>query len=154
VEPWLHDPAIGAAVIEELNDGHRTPGIPENGHRDEHRQLLKLQDQPHPGRMSRVLALPDETRLFTGHDYQPGGRLPAWESTVAQQKAENVHVKGQDEASFVKLRMDRDRTLPMPKLMLSALQVNIAGGRLPAPEKNGRRYLKIPLDVLDNPAWD
>jgi hypothetical protein len=54
----------------------------------------------------------------------------------------------------VKLRMDRDRTLPMPKLMLSALQVNIAGGRLPAPEKNGRRYLKIPLDVLDNPAWD
>ena len=63
-------------------------------------------------------------------------------------------MNGQDEASFVKLRTDRDRTLPMPKLILSALQVNIAGGRLPAPEKNGRRYLKIPLDVLDNPAWD
>jgi glyoxylase-like metal-dependent hydrolase (beta-lactamase superfamily II) len=104
--------------------------------------------------IQRILALPDETRLFTGHDYQPGGRSPAWESTVARQKAENAHVKGQDEASFVKLRMARDRTLPMPKLMLSALQVNIAGGRLPAPENNGRRYLKIPLDALGDPAWD
>jgi glyoxylase-like metal-dependent hydrolase (beta-lactamase superfamily II) len=104
--------------------------------------------------IQRILSLPDETRLFTGHDYQPGGRPPAWESTVAQQKATNVHVKGQDEASFVKLRTGRDRTLPMPKLILSALQVNIAGGRLPAPENNGRRYLKIPLDALDNPVWD
>jgi glyoxylase-like metal-dependent hydrolase (beta-lactamase superfamily II) len=102
----------------------------------------------------RILSLPDETRLFTGHDYQPGGRPPAWESTVAQQKAENAHVNGQDEASFVKLRTDRDRTLPMPKLILSALQVNIAGGRLPALENNGRRYLKIPLDALDNAVWD
>ena len=104
--------------------------------------------------IQRILALPDETRLFTGHDYQPGGRPPAWESTVAQQKAENAHVNGHHEASFVKLRTDRDRTLPMPKLILSALQVNIAGGRLPPPEDNGCRYLKIPLDALDNPAWD
>jgi glyoxylase-like metal-dependent hydrolase (beta-lactamase superfamily II) len=104
--------------------------------------------------IQRILSLPDETRLFTGHDYQPGGRPPAWESTVAQQKAENAHVNGQDEASFVKLRTDRDRTLPMPKLILSALQVNIAGGRLPEPENNERRYLKIPLDALDNPVWD
>ena len=101
--------------------------------------------------IQRIFSLPDETRLFTGHDYQPGGRPPAWESTVDQQKAENAHVKGQDEASFVKLRTERDRALPMPKLILSALQVNIAGGRLPAPENNGRRYLKIPLDALDNP---
>lgn len=104
--------------------------------------------------IQRILALPDETRLFTGHDYQPGGRPPAWESTVVQQKAANAHVSGQDEASFVKIRNDRDRTLPMPKLILSALQVNIAGGRLPSPEDNGCRYLKIPLDALDNPAWD
>jgi glyoxylase-like metal-dependent hydrolase (beta-lactamase superfamily II) len=104
--------------------------------------------------IQRILSLPDETRLFTGHDYQPGGRPPAWESTVARQKAENVHVKRQDEASFIKLRTERDRTLPMPRLILSALQVNIAGGRLPAPENNGRRYLKIPLDALGNPAWD
>ena len=93
--------------------------------------------------IQRVLSLPDETRLFTGHDYQTGGRPPAWESTVAQQKAANVHVKGQDEASFVKLRTDRDRTLPMPKLILSALQVNIAGGRLPAP---GKKWAPLPQD--------
>ena len=100
-----------------------------------------------------ILALPDETRLFTGHDYQPGGRAPAWESTVAQQKAQNPHIHGQDEASFTKLRRERDVTLPMPKLILSALQINIAGGRLPEPESNGRRYLKIPLDALENSAW-
>ena len=63
-------------------------------------------------------------------------------------------MSGRDEASFVKLRTERDRTLPMPKLILSALQVNIAGGRLPASENNGRRYLKIPLDALDNAVWD
>jgi hypothetical protein len=63
-------------------------------------------------------------------------------------------VNGQDEASFVKLRTDRDRTLPMPRLILSALQVNIARGRLPAPENNGCRYLKIPIDALDNAVWD
>jgi hypothetical protein len=87
--------------------------------------------------------LPDETRLYTGHDYQPGGRAPAWESTVAQQKAENPHITGQDAASFTKLRMAHDITLPMPKLILSALQIDIAGGRLPEAESNGRRYLKI-----------
>ncbi len=100
-----------------------------------------------------ILALPDNTRLYTGHDYQPGGRAPAWESTVAQQKAENPHINGQDEASFTKLRTERDVTLPMPKLILSALQINISGGRLPEPESNGRRYLKIPLDALENSAW-
>jgi glyoxylase-like metal-dependent hydrolase (beta-lactamase superfamily II) len=103
--------------------------------------------------IGRILSLPDQTRLYTGHDYQPGGRAPAWESTVAQQKAENPHIRGQDEESFVKVRMARDATLPMPKLILSALQVNIVGGRLPEPESNGRRYLKIPLDALENSAW-
>ncbi|RAI55360.1 MBL fold metallo-hydrolase [Roseicella frigidaeris] len=104
--------------------------------------------------IQRILSLPDATRLFTGHDYQPGGRAPAWESSVAQQKAENAHVRGQDEASFVSLRTARDRTLPMPKLILPALQVNIAGGRLPEPEANGRRYLRIPLDALGDVAWE
>jgi hypothetical protein len=68
--------------------------------------------------------------------------------------AGDAHVTGQDEASFVELRTERDRTLPMPNLILSALQVNIAGGRLPAPENDRRRYLKIPLDALDSAAWD
>ncbi|ARO30697.1 MULTISPECIES: bifunctional sulfur transferase/dioxygenase Blh [unclassified Rhizobium] len=95
-----------------------------------------------------ILSLPEETRLFSGHDYQPGGRHPRWESTVAAQKRANPHIAGMDEAGFVALREARDRTLPKPKLMLHALQVNIRGGRLPEPEENGRRYLKIPLDAL------
>ncbi|MBA1347710.1 bifunctional sulfur transferase/dioxygenase Blh [Rhizobium sp. WYCCWR 11146] len=95
-----------------------------------------------------ILSLPEETRLFSGHDYQPGGRHPRWESTVAAQKRSNPHIAGIDEAGFVALRQARDRTLPKPKLMLHALQVNIRGGRLPEPEGNGRRYLKIPLDAL------
>lgn len=101
-----------------------------------------------------ILALPDETRLFTGHDYQPHGRAPRWESTVGQQKQSNAHIVGHDEAAFVALREARDRTLSMPKLILHALQVNIRGGRLPEPESNGRRYLKIPLDALVGAAWD
>lgn len=105
--------------------------------------------------IQRIIALPDETRLFTGHDYCPGGRKPAWESTVAQQKAENSHLrKARTEAEFVALRQARDRELPMPKLILHSLQVNIRGGRLPEPESNGRRYLKIPLDALAGAAWD
>ncbi|MDH6234028.1 uncharacterized protein (TIGR01244 family) [Mesorhizobium soli] len=100
-----------------------------------------------------ILALPDETRLFTGHDYQPNGRAPRWESTVAEQKRSNPHIAGQDEVSFVKLREARDRTLPMPKLILHALQVNVQAGRLPEPEANGRRYLKFPLDALEGAVW-
>ena len=102
-----------------------------------------------------ILALPDETRIFTGHDYQPGGRAPQWESTVAEQKAKNIHMaKYKTEAEFVFTRETRDKTLPMPKLILQSLQININGGRLPAPESNGRRYLKIPLDCLAGAPWD
>jgi uncharacterized protein (TIGR01244 family) len=100
-----------------------------------------------------ILALPGETRVFTGHDYQPGGRAPRWESTVAEQKAKNIHVAGVNEAAFIGLREARDKTLSMPKLILHALQVNIVGGRLPEPENNGRRYLKIPINALGNPTW-
>ncbi|SDA74147.1 MBL fold metallo-hydrolase [Sinorhizobium sp. NFACC03] len=100
-----------------------------------------------------ILALPDETRLFTGHDYCPGGRKARWESTVAEQKSKNPHVAGKSEADFVGLREARDRTLPMPKLILHALQVNVRGGELPAAEDNGRRYLKIPLDALPGSVW-
>ena len=100
------------------------------------------------------MALPDATRLFTGHDYQPGGRDAAWESTVAEQRAENTHLTEADgEEGFVRLREARDRDLPMPKLIMHSLQVNIRGGRLPEPEPNGKRYLKIPLDALDGAAW-
>ncbi|MEW5420641.1 MBL fold metallo-hydrolase [Amorphus sp. 3PC139-8] len=96
-----------------------------------------------------ILALPDETRLFTGHDYQPGGRDVAWESTVARQKAENPHLKqAPTEADYVALRTKRDAELPLPKLMLAALQVNMRGGRLPDVEENGRSYLKIPVNAF------
>ena len=100
-----------------------------------------------------ILALPDETRLFTGHDYQPDGRQPKWESTVGEQKRQNQHIAGRDAASFVKIRTERDKTLPMPKLILHSLQINIRGGRLPEPEDNGKRYLKIPLDALERATW-
>lgn len=102
-----------------------------------------------------ILALPDETRIFTGHDYQPGGREPKWESTVAEQKATNTHMsKCSTEEEFVKVREARDKTLPMPKLILHALQINTNAGRLPEPEANGRRYLKIPLNLLEGAAWE
>lgn len=105
--------------------------------------------------IQQILALPDETRIFVGHDYQPGGREPMWESTVAEQKAANTHMsKCRTEAEFVAVREARDKTLAMPKLILHALQVNMNGGRLPEPEANGRRYLKFPLDVLGGAAWD
>jgi glyoxylase-like metal-dependent hydrolase (beta-lactamase superfamily II) len=100
-----------------------------------------------------ILSLPDETRIFTGHDYQPGGRKPLWESTVAQQKASNPHIAGITESDYIALRETRDKTLPMPKLILHALQVNIRGGRLPEPEANQRRYLKIPLDAFGQVPW-
>ena len=101
-----------------------------------------------------ILALPDTTRLFTGHDYQPKGRAAASESTVGEQKAANTHVAGKSKADYVTLREKRDRTLPLPKLMLAALQVNMNGGRLPSPEANGRRYLKIPLGAFPDAAWE
>lgn len=104
--------------------------------------------------IQEILALPDETRIFTGHDYCQGGREPKWESTVAEQKATNALIsKYRTEEEFVAARDARDKTLPMPKLILHALQINTNAGRLPEPEANGRRYLKIPLDLLDA-AWE
>ncbi|KFB09250.1 MBL fold metallo-hydrolase [Nitratireductor basaltis] len=105
--------------------------------------------------IQEILSLPDETRIFTGHDYQPGGREPKWESTVVEQKRENKHMaKCKTREEFIKVREERDQTLPMPKLILHALQVNMNGGRLPEPEANGKRYLKFPLDALEGAAWD
>ncbi|APE30125.1 MBL fold metallo-hydrolase [Halomonas aestuarii] len=102
-----------------------------------------------------ILALPDETRLFTGHDYMPGGREPEWESTVREQRESNKHLAGRvTEDDYVNMRDQRDSELPMPKLILHALQVNTRGGRLPEPESNGKRYLKIPLDALEGAAWE
>jgi glyoxylase-like metal-dependent hydrolase (beta-lactamase superfamily II) len=96
--------------------------------------------------IQQILALPDDTRLFTGHDYRPGGREPRWESSVRKQREHNPHLQGMDEDSFVEMRRERDAELPIPDQMLAALQVNTRGGRLPEPEGNGTAYLKIPLN--------
>jgi glyoxylase-like metal-dependent hydrolase (beta-lactamase superfamily II) len=103
--------------------------------------------------IQRILSLPDETRLFTGHDYQPGGRKPQWESSVGEQKQNNIHIAGKNEESYVSLREARDSEMEMPRLILHALQVNVRGGRLPEPESNGARYLKIPLNALEGARW-
>ncbi len=97
-----------------------------------------------------ILALPDETRLFVGHDYGTDEREdPQWEATVAEHKATNRHVGcGRSKADYVKLREERDATLPLPDRMLHALQVNLRGGRLPEPENDGHSYFKIPANRL------
>ncbi|MEA1651787.1 MBL fold metallo-hydrolase [Nitrospirillum sp. BR 11164] len=98
----------------------------------------------------RLLDLPPETRLFTAHDYKaPGRDHYVWESTVADQRAHNIHLRdGVDEAAFVALRRQRDAGLDAPRLLLPSVQVNVRAGNLPPPEDNGVRYLKIPLNAL------
>ena len=98
----------------------------------------------------RLLSLPDETRLFLCHDYKAPGRDDyAWETTVRQQREENVHVKdGVSEEDFVEMRTTRDKTLAMPNLIMPSVQVNIRGGRLPDPEDNGVSYIKIPVNAV------
>ena len=97
----------------------------------------------------RLLALPPETRVFVGHVYPAEGAQPQWEATVAQHRAANKHVRdGVAEADFVKMRRERDATLAMPQLIWPSLQVNIQAGKLPAPDKNGLVYLKLPLNAL------
>ena len=98
----------------------------------------------------RLLTLPDETRLFLCHDYKAPGRDEyAWETTVKQQREENVHVKdGVTEQEFVEMRTTRDKTLAMPKVIMPSVQVNIRGGRLPDPEDNGVSYIKIPVNAV------
>ena len=98
----------------------------------------------------RLLSLPPQTRIFLCHDYKaPGREAYVWETTVAAQRADNVHVRDDvTEEAFVAMRQARDSELTMPKLILPSVQVNIRGGKLPEPEDNGVRYLKIPLDKV------
>lgn len=101
-----------------------------------------------------ILSLPADTRLFTGHDYCPGDRPVEWLSTIEQQKAHNTHIAHlHTQHDYVQAREARDKTLPMPRLILHALQVNINGGRLPPPTRSGKRFLKIPLNVLLGSNW-
>lgn len=97
----------------------------------------------------KLLALAPQTRLFMCHDYAPDSREVNWETTVAQQRACNIHVHdGVSEEDFILMRTQRDATLDMPTLILPAVQVNVRAGRLPPPEENGISYLKIPVNLL------
>jgi glyoxylase-like metal-dependent hydrolase (beta-lactamase superfamily II) len=98
--------------------------------------------------IQKLLALPPETRLFMCHDYKaPGRDSYAWETTVAEERAKNVHLKERTEDEFVAMREARDATLPTPLLLLPSIQVNIRAGNLPPPDKDGIHYLKIPVQI-------
>jgi len=99
--------------------------------------------------IKRVLELPGETRLFMCHDYAPGGREIKWETTVAEERAQNIHVReGVSEDDFVAVREARDKTLELPKLIIPSIQVNMRGGNLPEPDESGKRHLKVPINEL------
>jgi len=99
--------------------------------------------------IQKVLALPDEMRLFMCHDYGPNGREIRWETTVGEEKAHNIHVGGgKTREDFVKFRTERDAQLAMPKLIIPSLQINMRGGKLPPAEDDGKTYLKVPVNKL------
>ena len=99
--------------------------------------------------MHRLLALPPETTIYVCHDYPPATREPRWQSSVAEQRAHNIHVRdGIGEEEFVRMRTARDATLDVPTLILPSMQVNVRAGRFPPPDDNGVAYLRIPLNAL------
>ena len=111
-----------------------------------------------PGGDARVLfrsirkvleTLPAGTRLFMCHDYGPGGREIKWQTTVAEERSNNIHVRdGVTEDQFVAMREARDKTLGMPKLIIPSLQVNMRAGQMPPPDEDGRTFLKVPVNGL------
>jgi len=100
--------------------------------------------------VQKILALPDATRIFVGHDYKAPGREEfAWETTVGAQKALNIHIgAGKSKEAFIAMRDARDATLAMPRLIIPSLQVNMRAGNMPEPEDNGQSYLKVPINGL------
>ncbi len=99
--------------------------------------------------IKRILQLPDAMRVFLCHDYGPNGREIRWETTIADEKAHNIHVRdGISEDEFVANREARDKTLAMPRLIIPSLQINMKAGQLPEPDDSGKRFLKVPLDGL------
>ena len=99
--------------------------------------------------IQKILALPDETRMFVCHDYAPNGREFLWETTVGTQRANNIHVgNNASEDSFVEMREKRDASLAMPRLIMPSIQVNMRAGRMPDAEENGATYLKVPIQGL------
>ena len=100
--------------------------------------------------IQKILALPDDTRIFVGHDYKAPGREDyAWETTVGEQKRRNIHVgEGKPAEEFVRMREERDATLAMPRLIIPSLQVNMRAGQMPPADQDGNVYMKVPVDTL------
>ena len=99
--------------------------------------------------IQKILALPDETRMFVCHDYAPNGREFLWETTVGAQRANNIHVgNNASEDGFVEMREKRDASLAMPRLIMPSIQVNMRAGHMPDAEENGATYLKVPIQGL------
>ncbi|HIP24108.1 MAG TPA: MBL fold metallo-hydrolase [Rhodobacteraceae bacterium] len=100
--------------------------------------------------IQKILSLPDETKIFVGHDYKAPGRDDfAWETTVGEQKARNIHVgEGKEADDFIAMRTKRDSELNVPKLIVPAIQVNMRAGQMPEPDANGQVYLKVPINAL------
>jgi glyoxylase-like metal-dependent hydrolase (beta-lactamase superfamily II) len=98
--------------------------------------------------IQKVLSLPDAMRLFMCHDYGPNGRDIRWETTVGEEKAQNIHISGKSRDEFIALRTARDATLAMPKLIIPSLQVNMRGGDLPPADESGKRFLKVPINGI------
>jgi len=100
--------------------------------------------------IQKILSLPDETRIFVGHDYKAPGRDEfAWETTVGEQKALNVHIgEGRPMEDFVSMRTERDAKLGMPRLILPSLQTNMRAGHMPEPDESGKRFFKVPINEL------
>ena len=101
----------------------------------------------------KLYSLPDSTRVFVGHDYQPGGREVAWETTIGDEKRNNIQLKATtSEEEFIQFRSARDKTLAAPKLLFQSVQVNIDAGKMPKPNEDKKRYLKIPVNIFNLPA--
>ncbi len=99
--------------------------------------------------IEKILSLPDDTQLYMCHDYMPNGRETLWQTTVADQKANNIHVNQTiSKQQFIQMRTTRDKTLTAPHLILPSIQINIRAGKLPKPESNGTEYLKLPLNKI------
>lgn len=105
--------------------------------------------------VQKLYALPDETRVFVGHDYQPGGREVKWETTIGQEKANNPQLDGDTtKEQFVEMRQARDATLSAPRLIFQSVQVNVDAGHLPPRNAAGRRYFKLPINLFGGPEED
>ena len=101
--------------------------------------------------IQKILAYPNETKLFVCHDYPPETRQVSWVTTVGEQKNNNIHISNRtNEDEFVKIREERDKTLGMPELIIPSIQVNMRAGNLPPAEDNGSVYIKVPLNKMKN----